>query len=87
MYHESAQGVDERMINVHYYYYSLPPRPQPPSRPHAQSPLTADSPQPKLQAPVYDILPSTTAVFSYAIGSRKLSANEQFFVGAQTLTE
>ena len=27
--------------------------------------------------------PSTTAVFSYAIGSRKLSANEQFFVGAQ----
>ena len=30
------------------------------------------------------ILPSTTAVFSYAIGSRKLSANEQFFVGVQT---
>ena len=25
----------------------------------------------KLQALVYDILPSTTAVFSYAIGSRK----------------
>ena len=40
---------------------------------------------PKLQAPVYDILPSATAVFSYAIGSRKLSANEQFFVGAQTV--
>ena len=33
----------------------------------------------KLQALVYDILPSTTAVFSYAIGSRKLSANVQFF--------
>ena len=33
---------------------------------------------PKLQALVYDILPSTTAVFSYAIGPRKLSANEQF---------
>ena len=33
----------------------------------------------KLQALVYDILPSTTAVFSYAIGSRKLSANERFF--------
>ena len=31
------------------------------------------------------ILPSTTAVFSYAIGPRKLSANEQFFVGAQTV--
>ena len=39
----------------------------------------------KLQALVYDILPSTTAVFSYAIGSRKQSANEQSFVGAQTV--
>ena len=39
----------------------------------------------KLQALVYDILPSTTTVFSYAIGSRKLSANEQFFGGAQTV--
>ena len=37
----------------------------------------------KLQALVYDIFPSTTAVFRYAIGSRKLSANEQFFVGVQ----
>ena len=34
----------------------------------------------KLKPLVYDILPSTTAVFSYAIGSRKLSAKEQFFV-------
>ena len=39
----------------------------------------------KLQALVYDILPSTTAIFSYAIESRKLSANEQSFVGAQTV--
>ena len=39
----------------------------------------------KLQALVYDILPSTAAVFSYAIGSRKLSAKEQFFVGDQTV--
>ena len=39
----------------------------------------------KLQALVYDIFPSTTVVFSYVIGSRKLSANEQFFVGAQTV--
>ena len=40
----------------------------------------------KLQALVYDILPSTTAVFSYTIGSRKLSANEQLlFFGAQTV--
>ena len=38
-----------------------------------------------LQALVYDILPSATAVFSYAIGSRKLSSNEQLFVGAQTV--
>ena len=37
-------------------------------------------PQPKLQILVYDILPSTTAVFSYAIGPRKLSANEQFLL-------
>ena len=41
--------------------------------------------KPKLQALVYDILPSTTAVFSYTLGPRKLSANEQFFVGAQTV--
>ena len=39
----------------------------------------------KLQALVYDILPSTTAVFSYAIGSRKLSANKQFFVVGETV--
>ena len=39
----------------------------------------------ELQALVYDILPSTTAVFSYAIGSSKLSANGQFFAGAQTV--
>ena len=39
----------------------------------------------KLQALVYDILPSTTDVFSYTIASRKLSANKQFFVGAQTV--
>ena len=39
----------------------------------------------KLQALVYNVLPSTTAIFSYAIGSRKLSANKQFFVGAQTV--
>ena len=40
---------------------------------------------PKLQALVYDILPSSTAVFIYALGSRKLLAIEQFFVGAQTV--
>ena len=39
----------------------------------------------KLHPLVYDILPSTTAVFSYAIRSRRLSANVQFFVGAQTV--
>ena len=40
---------------------------------------------PKLQAPVYDILLAATAVFSDVIGSWKLSANEQFFVDAQTV--
>ena len=45
-----------------------------------------DTADPKLQALVYDILLSTTAVFSYAVGPRKLSANEQFLVvGAQTV--
>ena len=39
----------------------------------------------KLQALVYDILPSTTAIFSYTIGPRKPSVNKQFFVGAQTV--
>ena len=39
----------------------------------------------KLQALAYDILPSTTAIFNYITGSWKLSANEQFFVGAQTV--
>ena len=38
-----------------------------------------------MTAVVYNILPSTIAVFSYAVGSRKLSANEQVFVGAQTV--
>ena len=23
MHHVSAQGIDERMINVHYYYYDV----------------------------------------------------------------
>ena len=36
----------------------------------------------KLQALVYIFLP-TTAITDYAIGLEKLSANEQFFVGAQ----
>ena len=25
MYHVSAQGIDERMINVHYYYFHFVP--------------------------------------------------------------
>ena len=58
----------------------VPPPPPPPPPPPSKN--TANT---KLQALVYDILPSITAVFSYAIGSRKLSANEQFFVGAQTV--
>ena len=32
-----------------------------------------------------DALTARCIVFSYAIGSRKLSANEPFFVGAQTV--
>ena len=26
MYHVSAQGIDERAINVHYYYYYADPQ-------------------------------------------------------------
>ena len=44
--------------------------------------LTVDGGE--LQALVYNILPSTAAVFSYTTGSRKLSANEQFFCWLQT---
>ena len=36
-----------------------------------------------LQALLYSILPSTTATTDYAIGLEILSANGQFFVGAQ----
>ena len=39
----------------------------------------------KLQALVYDILPPTTAITDYAIGLEKMSANGQFFVGAQRI--
>ena len=53
-----------------------------PQRPYG---LLRDTGSPTLQGLVHDTLASTIAVFSYAIGSRKLSANEQFFVGAQTV--
>ena len=46
-------------------------------------PVSAET---KLQALVYDILPSTTAIVDYAIGLGKLSANEQFFDDAPTAT-
>ena len=63
--------MDAVLFPHSYYYPNLPEG--------------ADSVGGKLQALVYDILPSTTAVFSSDIGSRKLSANEHFFVGAQTV--
>ena len=47
---------------------------------HRYTPVTVGN---KPQAPVYHIVPLTTAITDYAIGPRKLSANEQFFVGAQ----
>ena len=37
-----------------------------------------------LQAVVYDICPPTTAIVDYARALERLSANEQFFDGAQT---
>ena len=41
----------------------------------------------RLQVLVYEILPLTIDIFSYAIGSRTLSANEQFFVGVVSLLQ
>ena len=37
----------------------------------------------KLKAVVYSILPSTTAMTDYATGLEKLSANGEFFIGAE----
>ena len=71
----SRWGTEDAEIKV-------PPAPAP-TPPHPRP--SAENQELKLQALVDDILPSTTAVFSYAIGSRKLSANEQVFVGAQTV--
>ena len=67
---EGGEGVPE---------FNVALRPQ---RPYG---LLRDTGSPTLQGLVHDTLPSTTAVFSYAIRSRKLSANEQFLVGAQTV--
>ena len=47
---------------------------------HTSDITTINMSQTKLQALVYDILPSTTALFSYATGPWKLSANEQVFL-------
>ena len=47
--------------------------------------LSRENTRLKLQAAVYNILPSTTALSSYVMGPRKLSAKEQFSVGAQTV--
>ena len=48
--------------------HPLPLQPRPTS---ATTPYLCDTPYLKLQALVYDILPSTAAAFSYAIGSKK----------------
>ena len=56
---------------------------------HTHTHTHTPHPAPKLQALVYNILPSTSAVFSYATVSRKLSANEQFLLsfGAQIVSK
>ena len=45
--------------------------------------ISDHSTHPSLQALVYDILLSTTAVFSCAIGSKNCQLTSSFFVGAQ----
>ena len=69
---------------MHGYIHSKPHFPTPYLQTLLQL-VTSLRGNPKFQVLVYGILSSTTAVFSYAIGSRKLSANEQFFVGARTV--
>ena len=78
----SAQGVNERMINVHYYYYYVEVTQvgnlslNAVGRNRGKLGIKGGGGgggvaggEGKLQALVYDILPSTTAVFSYVIGS------------------
>ena len=47
------------------------------------SPLYAHTCKCKLQALVYDSLPSTTATTDYTTGLEKLSVNRQLFADAQ----
>ena len=49
----------------------------------AMGPCEQPRPPLKLEALVYGILPPTTAIIDYTVGLGKLSANGQFFVGAQ----
>ena len=74
LFFHSTKSVRPSAENVHSLFYCALWRLKVP-----QGKLSA-----KLHALVYDILLSTTAVFSYTIGSRKLLANDQFFVGVQT---
>ena len=50
----------------------------------AMGPCEQPRPPLKLKALVYDILPPTTTIIDYTLGLRKLSANGQFFIDAQT---
>ena len=70
--------VADRTVSVDVKQHWIEQKTSPPP-PHPRTPPPPPALRPKLQALVYNILPSTTAVFSYAIGPRKLSANEQFF--------
>ena len=78
---EGEHGVGSEGVAVSPYFANCE---------YSRSVTSAANPtrhRPKLQALVYDILPSTTAVLSYAIGSRKLSANEQFFCWSSNSTK
>ena len=66
------------MVHCHNYLYWLPVA-------KTKSLFPQAYPSSKLKALVYDILPSATAIFDYAIGLKSLSANKQFFDNAQTV--
>ena len=96
MYNVIAQGVNERMINVHYYYYYYyyyyvlihDPRGQSEEAilfidiPNSRGFVLGETKSPYLLANVSLTFRIRQSI-AYAVGTEKLLANGQFFVGAQ----
>ena len=80
-------GTEAGTVADPHPWFSPPESSDKQSLPWPPSTRSAPSSRGTLQTLVYDILPPATAVFSYAIGSRKLSANEQFFCWCSNSSE